>query len=57
MLSQSIGAPSTAVVKAGDTVKAGDVLGSFDAEKLGTAVHSPINGKVVEVTDKYVVIA
>ncbi len=57
MLSQSIGAPSTAVVKAGDNVKAGDVLGTFDAEKLGTAVHSPIHGKVVEVTDKYVVIA
>ncbi|MBR5309242.1 MAG: SLBB domain-containing protein [Clostridia bacterium] len=56
MLSQSIGAPSVACVSVGDTVKTGDVVGSYDEAKLGTAVHSPVNGKVREVNDKFVVI-
>ena len=56
MLSQHIGAPSVAAVKVGDTVARGAVLGNFDPEKLGTAVHAPFAGKVSEVTDKYVVI-
>lgn len=56
MLSQSIGAPSTACVKVGDSVRVGDALGIFDESKLGTSVHCPVNGKVKEVTDKYVVV-
>jgi Na+-translocating ferredoxin:NAD+ oxidoreductase RnfC subunit len=55
-LSQSIGAPSTACVKVGDTVKYMDVVGAFTPEKLGTAVHAPFDGKVVEVNDQFVVI-
>ena len=54
MLSQSIGAPSVACVAVGDKVKAGDVLGAFTPDKLGTAVHAPLDGTVKEVTDKYV---
>ena len=56
MLSQHIGAPALAAVKVGDTVAPGSVLGNFDPEKLGTAVHAPFAGKVIEVTDKYVTI-
>lgn len=56
MLSQSIGAPSVAAVKVGQTVNAGEVLGSFTPDKLGTAVHAPFAGKVTEVTDRYVVV-
>ncbi len=56
MLSQSIGAPSTASVKVGDSVKCGDVVGVFAADKLGTSVHASIDGVVREVTDKFVVI-
>ena len=56
MLGQGIGAPSSATVKVGDTVNAGDALGVFTPDKLGTSVHSPINGKVTEVTDRYVAV-
>jgi len=55
MLSQSIGAPSVAAVKAGDAVKTGDVVGDIP-NGLGVAVHASIDGVVAEVTDKYVVI-
>lgn len=54
MLSQHIGAPAAATVAIGDAVKAGDVIGSFDAAKLGVAIHAPANGTVVEITDRYV---
>ena len=56
MLSQSIGAPSVACVKAGDRVSAGQVIGAPAEGKLSTAVHASICGVVAEVTDKYVVI-
>ncbi len=56
MLSQSIGAPSVAAVKAGDKVKIGDVVGAAPEGKLGVAVHASVNGVVAEVNDKFVVI-
>ncbi len=56
MLSQSIGAPSVACVKLGDSVERGDELGVFDESKLGTSVHSPVDGKVSEITDKYIIL-
>lgn len=55
MLSQSIGAPSVAAVKAGDKVSAGQVIASAP-EGLGVAIHASIAGTVTEVTDKYIVI-
>ncbi len=55
-LAQSIGVPSTACVSVGDNVKYMDVVGSFTPDKLGTAVHAPFDGKVIEVTPQYVVI-
>lgn len=56
MLSQSIGAPAVAAVKAGDTVKAGDVVGAPAENALSLPVHASVNGVVAEVTDKYVLI-
>lgn len=56
MLSQSIGAPATACVAVGDAVKAGDAVGIFTPEKLGTGVHTPFDGTVTKVTDRFVVI-
>ncbi len=56
MLGQSIGVPATACVKAGDSVKIGDVIGTAAEGKLSMPIHASINGTVAEVADKYVVI-
>lgn len=56
MLSQHIGAPAQAVVKTGDSVKVGQVIGQVEEGKLGVPVHASIDGVVADVTDKYVVI-
>ena len=56
LLSQHIGAPSIPAVKKGDTVKCGDVIASPKAGALGVAIHSSIDGKVKEITDKYITI-
>lgn len=56
MLAQSIGAPASACVAVGDSVKAGDAVGVFAPEKLGTGVHTPFDGTVTKVTDRFVVI-
>lgn len=56
MLSQSIGVPSAACVAAGDSVCAGDAVGTFSPDKLGTSVHTPISGTVSEVTERYVIV-
>ncbi|MCF0132693.1 MAG: 4Fe-4S dicluster domain-containing protein [Blautia sp.] len=55
-LSQHIGAPAQAVVKAGDQVTRGQVIAQ-PANGLSVAIHATICGKVTEVTDRFVVIA
>ena len=55
-LSQHIGVPATPVVKKGDNVKAGDLIAEAPADKLGVNIHSSIDGKIKEITDKYIVI-
>ena len=55
LLSQHIGAPATPVVKVGDTVKAGDVVGKA-AEGLSVNIHASICGVVKEVTKNYILI-
>ncbi len=52
-LSQHIGAPSSACVKAGDKVKRGDVIGQV-GDKLGVPVHASVDGEVISVTEGYV---
>lgn len=56
-LSQSIGAPSVPVVKKGDSVAMGDVIATMPEGKLGVSLHSPIDGKVMEINDKFIIIA
>ena len=56
MLSQSIGVPAAAIVKKGDKVKAGQVIGEAAEGKLSMPVHASISGKVVDANEKFVVI-
>lgn len=55
-LKQHVGKPASALVKAGDKVKAGDVVAQTAYEDLGTTMHSSINGKVKAITDRFVII-
>jgi len=53
-LRQHIGAPAVPVVKAGDEVRAGDVVGEIPDGKLGARVHASIDGRVTDVTEDHV---
>jgi Na+-translocating ferredoxin:NAD+ oxidoreductase RnfC subunit len=53
-LCQHIGAPAVAVVKPGDTVKAGDVVGEIPENALGARAHASIDGRVEAVRDEYI---
>ncbi len=55
-LAQCIGAPSQPVVKVGDNVKIGDLIAKPCDNALSIALHSSIDGKVSDVTDKHIVI-
>ena len=55
MLSQHIGAPASACVKEGDTVKIGDVVATA-ANGLSVNIHASVEGTVKEVTDKFVLV-
>ena len=54
-LSQHIGAPAKAVVKAGDRVSRGDVIGAA-ADGLSVNIHSSVSGVVTDVNDKFVTV-
>lgn len=54
-LSQHIGAPATVVVKSGDSVCCGDVIGKA-ADGLSVNIHASINGVVKEASNEYVLI-
>lgn len=56
-LKMSIGAPVAPIVKTGDSVKAGQLIGSVPEGKLGAALHASISGKIVSVNDRAIVIA
>lgn len=55
-LSQHIGAPSVAAVEAGEHVTAGQVIAKAAEGALSVSTHSPADGEVVAVTDKYIMI-
>ncbi len=54
-LSQSIGAPSVPCVKKGDKVSLGQVIAK-PAKGLSLPIHASIDGKVLDVTDKFIII-
>ena len=55
MLSQHIGAPAVPVVREGDLVEKGQMIAE-PAQGLSVAIHASVSGRVVEVTEKYVII-
>ncbi len=55
-LLQHIGKPSKAKVKKGEKVEEGQTIGEIPDGELGANVHASINGKVVEVTEEFILI-
>ena len=55
-MKQHIGAPSQAIVKAGDRVRIGDVIGQIPTDSLGAMIHASIDGVVSEVNNTHVII-
>ncbi|MBU3112753.1 4Fe-4S dicluster domain-containing protein [Clostridium lacusfryxellense] len=55
-LSQHIGAPATPMVKVGDLVRVGDLIGEIEEGKLGANIHSSINGVVTNVNNDVITI-
>lgn len=55
LLSQHIGAPAKAIVAKGDMVTTGQMIAE-PGKGLSVGIHASIDGKVVEVTDSYIVI-
>jgi Na+-translocating ferredoxin:NAD+ oxidoreductase RnfC subunit len=54
-LQQHLGQPAEPVVKTGDRVKKGDLLGEIPAGALGARVHASIDGIVESVGDQVVI--
>lgn len=54
-LSQHIGAPAAAVVKAGDKVRAGQVIGEIPAKAMGARIHASLSGTVSQVNGSVVI--
>ena len=54
LMSQHIGAPCAPVVKEGQRVERGAVVGDVPADKLGCPVHASVSGTVGKVNEKYV---
>lgn len=56
-LRQHIGAPAVPVVRTGETVAAGQLIGEIPAGALGAGVHASISGIVTEVTPQAITIS
>ncbi|MDD3360501.1 MAG: 4Fe-4S dicluster domain-containing protein [Hespellia sp.] len=56
LLGQHIGAPAKAIVKKGDMVTTGQMIGQ-PADGLSVGIHASISGKVTDVGDSYIVIS
>ncbi|HPZ09785.1 MAG TPA: SLBB domain-containing protein [Candidatus Eremiobacteraeota bacterium] len=54
-LLQHIGCPSIPVVKTGDTVKRGQLIGVIPEGSNGASIHASISGRVVEVSSSVVI--
>jgi len=55
-LKQSAGAPSVAIVKAGDRVAAGQQITEIAEKALGARLHAPLAGVIAEVTAQHIII-
>ncbi len=56
LLSQHIGAPSVPLVKAGDSVTAGQPIAAAAADALSVGLHAPLDGVVKDVTERVITI-
>jgi Na+-translocating ferredoxin:NAD+ oxidoreductase RnfC subunit len=54
LMCQHIGSPCAPLVKEGQRLQKGAVVGDVPADKLGCPVHASISGTVVKVNEKYV---
>ena len=54
-LSQHIGKPAVAIVKVGDRVNKGQMIGQAAADALSVAVHASIDGQITAVTNVIVI--
>ncbi len=57
LLKQHVGTPAKAVVKLGNFVHEGMLIGEIDEGMLGAKVHASISGKVTHVSDEFIRIA
>lgn len=55
-LKQNAGSPCLPLVKIGDSVRAGQAVGSVPEKALGAALHAPFAGKIEEVTAQSIVL-
>lgn len=55
-LLQHIGKPAEAIVKKGEVVEAGQMIGKIPEGELGANIHASINGKVSQVTSENILI-
>ena len=56
LLGQTIGARAVPIVKKGDSVKVGDVIAKVPDGALGCNLHASVDGKVFNVTEKYITV-
>lgn len=55
-LKQHIGNSAKPVIAKGDIIKQGDLIADIDENSLGARIHSSINGKVIEITNDFIII-
>lgn len=55
-LKQHIGVASEAIIKINDNVQKGELIAQIPEGALGANIHAPISGKVVEITQQFIVI-
>lgn len=55
-LKQHIGAPATAVVSEGQSVKEGELIAKVDEQKLGSNIHASISGIITSVNSHAIII-
>ena len=53
-LQQHIGKPARAIVKKGESVEAGQLIGNIPDKELGANIHASITGKIKEVTEQFI---
>ncbi|MBS4030925.1 MAG: 4Fe-4S dicluster domain-containing protein [Clostridiales bacterium] len=56
-LKQHLGAPSYPVVKVGQKVQRGDLLGEIPEEALGARIHASISGTVTDIADRITILS